>query len=159
MKISFAKHAKALTLAVTLSSIVAPSLAFSAPSRQKEESREQEERQEAAYKSIDAKTLKSWIDAKKEMALIDARPKKFEKGEVIIGARFLPYDAEEAVIAKALPSKDTVIVTYCASEKCPASTYLSEQLVAMGYTHVYKYPGGIDDWQDHNYPTGKAKVY
>lgn len=108
---------------------------------------------EQGYKKIDAKELKQWMDSGKKIEIIDARPKKFEDGAKIVGAKLLPYDSDEAAITKALPSKESTIVVYCASTKCPASTYLSQQLVSMGYTHVYKYPGGIADWIDKKYPT------
>lgn len=109
------------------------------------------------YQTIDAKELKGWIDSGKKFELVDARPKKYAEGDVIIGARYLPYDSDEKAIAKALPSKDATIVAYCASEKCPASGYLSDTLIDLGYKNVYKYPGGIADWEDRRYPMGPAK--
>lgn len=108
------------------------------------------------YKEIDAKELKNWIDSKKDFQLVDARPKKYDEGDVIVGAKFLPYDSDEKAITKALPNKNAIIVAYCASSKCPASAYLSDHLIQMGYTHVYKYPGGIADWFDKGYPSQKA---
>jgi hypothetical protein len=77
-------------------------------------------------KEIDAVELKSWIDSGKDFKLVDARPKKFEEGSVIVGATFLPYNADEDTITKSLPSKDAIIVAYCASSECPASTYLAK---------------------------------
>ncbi len=104
------------------------------------------------YKTIHAKELKEWIDSGKHMVLIDARPKKFEEGVVIKGAKFLPFDSDDAKIIHTLPSKDAVIVVYCASIKCPASGKLAHKLTSMGYKHVYKYPEGIEDWMDKDYP-------
>jgi rhodanese-related sulfurtransferase len=108
-------------------------------------------------KEISAKELKSWIDSGKNFQLVDARPKKYEEGLVIVGARYLPYDSDAQAIQKALPSKDAIIVAYCASIKCPASTNLSKQLISLGYHHVYKYAGGLDEWNDKGYPVGPAK--
>jgi rhodanese-related sulfurtransferase len=109
-------------------------------------------------KEIDAKELKAWIDSGKSFKLIDARPKKFENGELIVGAIFLPYNAEEDEITKALPAKDAIIVTYCSSSECPASTYLAKHLVKMGYKSIYKYTDGLEDWMDKGYPTTEAKT-
>jgi len=107
------------------------------------------------YKEISANELKSWIDSKKDFRIVDARPKKFDEGDVIIGAQFLPYDSDENTISKILPSKDDVIVAYCASVRCPASANLNKKLLALGYKHVYKYAGGIDEWHQLGYPTEK----
>lgn len=112
----------------------------------------------SSIKKIHAKELKEWIDSGKKFELIDARPKKFEKGDVIVGARFLPYDADDQKISATLPSKDATIVVYCASTECPASTYLAKQLVKMGYKNIYKYPEGIDDWSEKEFPIGKPKT-
>jgi rhodanese-related sulfurtransferase len=135
-----------------MSMLTMPCLQLSASSKSKTEDDSSQ-----GYQKIHAKELKSWIDSGKQFQLIDARPKKFEKGDVILGAKFLAYDSDETKIAKILPSKDTVIVVYCASSECPASTYLAKQLVAMGYKHIYKYPEGIADWMDKEYPIQKAE--
>lgn len=113
--------------------------------------------QEHGYKTVNAEELKSWIDSGKAMQIIDARPKKYEDGDVITGAKFLPFNADAKAIAKALPSKDALIVVYCASVQCPASGLLGDQLVKMGYTNVYKYPGGINEWMEKKLPTQKLK--
>jgi len=109
-------------------------------------------------KEIDAKELKSWIDSGKDFKLVDARPKKYEEGSLIVGAKFLPYNADEEAITEALPSKDAVVVAYCASSECPASTYLAKHLIKMGYKNVYKYTDGIDDWTEKGYPTTEVKA-
>lgn len=155
MQIRFQSHIKLIALGIALSFLSSPTAAFSTSSTKKEH--EVKEEKKLGYKIIDREELNKWIKSGKSIELIDARPKKFEKGDVIVGAKFLPYDSDEKAITKALPSKEAIIVTYCASEKCPASTYLSEQLVDLGYKNIYKYPGGIDDWVEHGYKTGKAK--
>ena len=74
---------------------------------------------ENSYKEIHAAELKRWIDSGKSFYLVDARPKKFDEGSVLPGAVFLPYDSDAKTIAKALPSKDSIVVAYCASSKWP----------------------------------------
>lgn len=141
---------KLMILGYFLNLLVVPCIAFSAPVKQTAE--------ELPYKIIHAKELKSWIDSGKQFQLIDARPKKYDDGDVITGAKFLPYNSEEQLIKKMLPARDAVIVVYCASLQCPASKYLAEKLLAMGYKNVYKYPEGINDWMDKDYPIEKAQV-
>lgn len=141
---------KASLLALSL--IASPSFIYSSITPGKEA-----ESHHDAYQIIHAAELKSWIDSGKTIQIIDARPKKFDDGAVIKGAVFLPYDSKNDLIAKILPSKDSVIVVYCASIKCPASGNLAEKLHALGYKNLYKYPEGIADWIDKKYPTSQVK--
>jgi Rhodanese-related sulfurtransferase len=100
------------------------------------------------YKEINAHDLKSMIDSKSAITILDARKKL--SGGILPGAKNLPYDANEKDMAKTLGSlqKNATIIVYCANINCPVSKYLAERLVTMGYTNVYKYPEGIQDWID-----------
>jgi rhodanese-related sulfurtransferase len=110
----------------------------------------EKETKNAGFKEIHTEELKKLIDAKKPMLLFDAR-KKVTVG-VLPGAKPLAYDASERTIAKAVGShpKDYMIVVYCARTECPLSGYLAENLVSHGYTNVYKYPEGIEEWMKTN---------
>lgn len=105
-----------------------------------------------AYKDINTDELKSMIDTKVPMIILDARKKL--KGGLLPGAKNLPYDTEEKDITNSLGSisKDTTIVVYCANMYCPLSKYLAEKLAAMGYTKIFKYPDGVAGWLDKDYP-------
>lgn len=48
--------------------------------------------------------------------------------------------------AELLPDKSAPIVTYCSNAACPNSERVAERLIALGYTNVRKYAGGIEDW-------------
>lgn len=137
------------SLGLVFGLLISPSIVFSETKNTSTHTQE--------YKKIHAKELKSWIDSKKEFQLVDARPKKYDEGDVIPGAKFLPYDSDEKKITNTLSSKDSLVVVYCASIKCPASTTLADQLVKMGYKNVYRYPEGINDWMDKGYLTEKVK--
>jgi len=138
------------TFAIAFGLIAAPSFAFSASTAAVSDTHDE------GYKVIHADELKSWIDSGKTIQIVDARPKKFDEGVVIKGAVFLPYDSNDALIAKTLPSKDAVVVVYCANIKCPASTNLAKKLHSLGYKNLYKYPEGIADWMDKKLPTSPA---
>lgn len=140
---------RTIILGFLFSLLMIPCVELAAASKSKEE-------KSKGYQKIHTLELKSWIDSGKQFQLIDARPKKYEHGDVIVGAKFLPYDADERIIAQMLPSKDSIIVVYCASIECPASGTLAKKLVKMGYKHVYKYPEGINEWMDKELPTQSA---
>lgn len=108
------------------------------------------------YKEIHTEELKKLIDSGQPFVLIDAR-KKITVG-TLPGAKHLPYDAEEEVIKRVLSTADkgTMIVVYCTRAECPLSKYLAEKLVGDGYTNVYKYPEGLEEWMKTN-PIDKVK--
>jgi rhodanese-related sulfurtransferase len=141
MKIHFFLAAFCLATAA-----MAPNMGYSATS----------EEQMTGFKQIHTEELKKMMDNKKPMLLFDAR-KKVTVG-VLPGAKPLAYDASEKTIAKAVAphGKDYMIVVYCARTECPLSKYLAENLVQHGYTNVYKYPEGIEEWMK-SYPIDKLE--
>lgn len=104
------------------------------------------------YKVIDTNQL---VDLKKKipnLMIVDSRTKQYDDGKRIPGAIYLPADASEAEISAALPKKDQPIVIYCWSEQCPASTWLVDHLIKMGYTNLYKYSEGLYIWINQGLP-------
>lgn len=108
--------------------------------------------QHSGYKMLDTQQL---VDAKKnipDLILVDSRTKQYDDGKRIKGAIYLPADAEDAEIQKALPKRNQPIAIYCWSTACPASTWLVDRLVKMGYTNLYKYPDGLVIWIEKGLP-------
>jgi rhodanese-related sulfurtransferase len=85
--------------------------------------------------------------------IVDARG---SGDEIIPGALFIAADANDDAIATKLPNKKAEIVIYCGSIKCPASMTLATRLVALGYTNVKHYAGGIAEWVKNNKSTTKT---
>lgn len=108
------------------------------------------------YKEIHTEELKKLMDSKKPMLVLDARKKL--SGGLLPGAKHLSYDADAHTIEKTMGShsKDYMIVVYCARVQCPLSKYLAENLISAGYTNVYKYPEGIEEWMK-TYPVDKIQ--
>lgn len=59
----------------------------------------------------------------------------------------IPVDKIELKAAELLPDKASLIVVYCASFLCSASTGATRLLQSMGYTNVLDYKGGKADWE------------
>ena len=95
---------------------------------------------------LNTAALATLIRTKTPAAVLDARSGKFDDGKRIPGARQLSPTAKDEEIAKALPDKQALIVTYCAGLTCPASKALAERLEKLGYTNVIEYPEGIAGW-------------
>ena len=52
--------------------------------------------------------------------------------------------------APQLFAKHDWIVVYCANTKCEASHKAAELLEKAGFTNVYRFVGGLDEWTQHS---------
>lgn len=119
------------------------------------------------YGIVTTDELKTWLDEKKAMLVVDTMP--FEasyKKNHIPGA--VPFEfpipemtemeaAQKTAFEKLLgPDKDRLIVFYCGFTKCTRSHNGALWAKKLGYTNVYRQPGGIKGWMEADYPVGKV---
>ncbi|MFH1744278.1 MAG: rhodanese-like domain-containing protein [bacterium] len=90
--------------------------------------------------------LAALIRAQAPFILLDARAGQSDDGNRIPGAKQLSHDSGPEKIAAAIPTKDSLVVTYCGSEKCSLSKKLAAHLRSLGYLNVIEYPDGIAGW-------------
>jgi len=125
------------------------------------------------YKLVGTEELKSWIDGKKDMVLIDTMPYEdsYKKEHVPGAKQFLfpipdmkAWDTKETAdkseqdfLQMLGPDKSKLIVIYCGFVKCTRSHNGATWAVKNGYTNVYRYPGGIFAWKGAKYPTAEVK--
>jgi rhodanese-related sulfurtransferase len=69
------------------------------------------------------------------------------KGELIPGSRRVPLDRVGREASEAGLAKEAEIVVYCAGPKCPQSALAAEKLGQLGYTAVWSYEGGLEEWK------------
>jgi rhodanese-related sulfurtransferase len=119
--------------------------------------------QRGGYDLVDTAQLKQWIDGKKEMVVIDTMPyaDSYVKGHVPGALQFLfpipdmnDWDAKETdgktledFKAMLGPDLNRTIVIYCGFVKCTRSHNGAAWARKLGYTNVYRYPGGIFAWK------------
>lgn len=115
--------------------------------------------QRGNYKIVTTDELKKWIDAKKDIIIIDTMPYEasYKKQHVPRAMQFLfpipemvKWDTKETDrktmedFKKLLGSnKDKSIIIYCGFVKCTRSHNGAVWAVKLGYKNVYRYPGGI----------------
>lgn len=106
--------------------------------------------------------FKTFVTAGK-VPILDARdPQSFAAGHVP-GARNLPpganFHAEYMKLEKILArhKKDLVIV-YCGDQWCSLADELQMQLIAQGFQHVARFPGGWTEWQQAKLPEGQGNA-
>ncbi|MBM4137713.1 MAG: rhodanese-like domain-containing protein [Nitrospira sp.] len=121
-----------------------------------------------SYNIVSTEELKSWIDQKKDMLIVDTMPYEdsYKKQHVPGAVQFefpIPEvtsldDKTKAAYEKLLgPNKDRLIVIYCGFTKCTRSHNGAMWAVKLGYKNVYRYPGGIKGWMEADYPVDKVK--
>jgi rhodanese-related sulfurtransferase len=95
---------------------------------------------------VNTSALAALIKAKVPLVILDARAGKYDDGRRVPGAQSLNANSKDEEIAKAIPDKNALVVTYCAGLTCPASGMLAEKLTKLGYNNVIEYPEGIEGW-------------
>ncbi|AKJ64346.1 rhodanese-like domain-containing protein [Kiritimatiella glycovorans] len=78
--------------------------------------------------------------------ILDARSGKYDDGLRLPGAKQLAPGSSRKVVARHIPNKQSLVVTYCSNLQCPASHKLARHLQKLGYENVVKYPQGIEGW-------------
>jgi rhodanese-related sulfurtransferase len=125
------------------------------------------------YRLVGTEALKRWIDAKKEMLIVDTMPyEESYRKEHIPGARQFLFPipemkswdpketagkSEQEFLQMLGADKNRLIVFYCGFVKCTRSHNAAAWAVRNGYTNVFRYPGGIFAWKGAKYPTAEVK--
>ena len=118
------------------------------------------------YRVITTQELKSWLDQKKDMLIVDTMPpdnfrKQHIPGAVNFEIQKLPEltqmsDKMRVDFEKLLgPDKDRTIVFYCGFTDCERSHNAAMWAIKFGYKNVYRQPGGIKGWLEAGYPVEK----
>ncbi|GAB4281879.1 MAG: hypothetical protein Kow0029_27200 [Candidatus Rifleibacteriota bacterium] len=107
--------------------------------------------------TLNTPALKTLLDSGVPVILLDARSGKYDDGMRIPGAMSLNSESKAEEIAKVIPNKEALIVTYCSNLKCPASHKLYKHLKSLGYTNVIEYPEGIQGWKEAGNQVKSAK--
>lgn len=82
--------------------------------------------------------------------LVDARKRGQYDKEHLPGAVSIPLSTTDSYAANL--NKDQLIVVYCQSYQCPVSTESADEFMKLGFTNVWDYKGGIQEWKDKGYP-------
>lgn len=94
--------------------------------------------------------LKTKLDRKEDLVLVDVREKEEHNNGVIPGAHLIPRGFLEMKIEDLEPRRDRKIVLYCAGGNRSALSAASLQM--LGYTHVQSLAGGYGAWQHQGFP-------
>lgn len=100
---------------------------------------------------ISMQHLKRVLEGSEPYRLIDVRGTEDYVKEHIKGATSLPID--ELDRAKSLFKPDDLIIVYCDSFVCSASSSAAKMLSRMGFHNVRDFKGGVREWKMSGLPT------
>jgi rhodanese-related sulfurtransferase len=83
---------------------------------------------------------------------IDARPPhEWEVSRIGNASNIYPYDENHENYFKLLTTqpKDKILIVYCSGGNCEASHKVVNDLKSFGYSKVFLYSGGWEDWLKH----------
>lgn len=90
--------------------------------------------------------LKEMMDSGESFVLINVLdPEDFEQ-EHICGSINIPAGAIGREALNILGKDDTIVV-YCTNTKCTASANAADKLDSLGFSDVWRYEGGVEDWK------------
>ncbi len=92
------------------------------------------------------------IDSGRNITIVEALPEKYWKQAHIPGSLQIDYTEIEEKAENLLPDKHSKIVVYCANIPCQNSTKASRILESLGYTDVYEYAEGKEQWIEAGFP-------
>ena len=81
-----------------------------------------------------------------DVTVVEALPAMYYEDAHLPGAINLPHDSVDELAPSLLPDKEAAIVVYCSNMACQNSTIAATRLTQLGYTKVFDYEAGKQDW-------------
>jgi rhodanese-related sulfurtransferase len=78
--------------------------------------------------------------------VVEALPPMYYVEAHLPGAINLPHDRVDELAPRLLTDQDAEIVVYCSNAACQNSTIAATRLTQLGYTSVFDYEAGKQDW-------------
>lgn len=102
---------------------------------------------------VDAEATIEVAGRLKNLVIVDSRISGDRKIGYIEHSISLP-DAKTNCksLAKIIPSKSTPVLFYCNGVKCGRSVVATRIALQCGYTNVYWFRGGFEEWKSNEYP-------
>lgn len=105
---------------------------------------------------VTAEQVIELVQSKSDLVIIDARKKSDRAKGYIEGSIGLPdTETSPEALAKHIDSKDTPVLFFCNGVKCGRSVTSSKIAVNDGYTNIYWFRGGWEEWIEKDLPVTK----
>lgn len=109
-------------------------------------------------KTVDADAIITLVETTPNLVILDNRKDAdFAAGHIEGAIRLLDTDiADESVLAKHIPAKTQPVLFYCNGLKCGRAAKAASLAVKAGYTQVFYYALGMDEWREKKLPVVKG---
>lgn len=102
---------------------------------------------------VDAEAFIGLFDEIPNLTIIDSRIPGDRKQGFIEGSISLPdVDTTCESLSKFISKKDSPSLFYCNGVKCGRSAKAIEIALSCGYSNIYWFRGGFEEWLDKGYP-------
>jgi rhodanese-related sulfurtransferase len=107
--------------------------------------------------TVTADELLRKLESADRLVLVDAlAPMVYTHSHLPGAINLPPADIDPARVARQIPDRATEIVVYCSSPQCDDSVATAKRLQELGYTNVWHYAGGKNEWRDAGLPLERA---
>lgn len=107
----------------------------------------------AGVTSVDAEGLIELAERQPDLVIVDSRIHMDRRQGYIQGSISLPdVDTSCDTLDVLLADRGTPVVFYCNGVKCGRSVIAVEIAKGCGYTQLYWFRGGFEEWKQKSYP-------
>jgi rhodanese-related sulfurtransferase len=107
----------------------------------------------AGATTVDARQIFSLIDKYPNLIILDNRKEEdFAAGHIEGASRLIDTEVSGETLAKHIAARDMPVLFYCNGVKCGRAAKATEKAVQLGYTKVFYYALGMDEWTKEGLP-------
>lgn len=104
-------------------------------------------------KTVNAKQIFELVFKTPNVVILDNRkPEDFAAGHLEGAIRLIDTDVSADSLARHVAAKNTPVLFYCNGVKCGRAAKATQKAVELGYTNVYYYALGMDEWNAQRLP-------
>jgi rhodanese-related sulfurtransferase len=110
--------------------------------------------------TLTAQELRDMQQTDADFTLINVLAEPMHEKKHIPGSINIPVVDKNFVneVEQEVGDKSRPVVVYCADHECEASPKAGRQLENAGFENVYDFEGGIDEWEQEDFPLEGSEV-
>ncbi len=110
----------------------------------------------AGAKTVNAEQIFELVAKTPNIVILDNRkPEDYAAGHIEGAIRLIDTDISPETLGKNVAAKDTPILFYCNGVKCGRAAKATAKAIELGYTKIYYYALGMDEWNAQRLPVAR----
>jgi rhodanese-related sulfurtransferase len=103
--------------------------------------------------TVNAREIFDLVSKTRNLVILDNRKEEdYAAGHLDGAIRLIDTDVSTETLAKHIPDKNSPVLFYCNGIKCGRAAKATEKAIELGYTEVYYYALGMDEWHKMELP-------